>query len=359
MLIAGGGTGGHLFPAIAIAEELKARGGDNEVLFVGTTKGIEGRVLPERGWAVRYIAAEGIKGKGLAGKVKGMLKLLYGAVQSMGVIRTFRPGVVLGVGGYASAPAVLAGRLMGIRSAIHEQNAMPGLTNRVLGKVVDRVFLTCPESGRFFSSKKVEVTGNPVRREILQSLRESGAADDREERFTLFIFGGSRGARRINEVAVETFCGQDVAGKDLKVIHQTGDDDYGWVVKSYEEAGVDAEVYPFISDMASAYMRADIVICRAGATTISELLAAGKPSILIPYPFAADDHQRLNAEAVAREGAARMVPDGELDSNRLSEEVGKLFNRRALLEDMGKKAEKLSKSDAAGRICDGIIRMAA
>ena len=354
LIIAGGGTGGHIFPAMAIAEEFKDRDKDSDILFVGAGGGMEGRILPEAGWPVRFITAGSVKGKGLAGKVEGLIKTIAGAVQSVGIIRSFGPSFVLGVGGYCSAPMALAGVLMKVKTAIHEQNAMPGFANRLLGKIVDKVFVTYSESGRFFKPGKVEVTGNPVRKDIIHAARSKGRPEGQKKRFTVLVFGGSQGARRINEVVTELFCGSDGSLAEISVIHQTGERDCEWVREAYQSAGINAEVSPFIKDMASVYGAADLVICRAGATAISELLAAGKPSILVPYPYAADDHQRSNAETIVKGGAARMIPDSELSAGRLSDEIDSV---REKLTEIGMKARQMADTDGAKRVCDEILKM--
>lgn len=352
LLIAGGGTGGHLFPGIAVAEEFTSLKDNDEVLFVGTRQGLEGKILSEYGWPVMYVKAGGIKGKGFVKAVKGVCKMAVGAIQSIGIIRKFRPATVLGVGGYAAVPAVIAGRLLGVRSAIHEQNAMPGLSNRLLGRFVNRVFLTYPESVRFFPSEKVRITGNPVRKSILKSIAQAKAGGDAGKIFTLFILGGSQGARKINDVVIEAFLNTDLlTGTEIKVIHQTGEADFERVKKIYEGINIEAQVYPFIRDMARVYLDADLVICRAGATTIAELLAAGKPSILIPYPFAADDHQRLNGEGLVNAGAAKMIIERDLTAKGLAGEVKRLVDDRAQLAIMSKRTLELSRPDAAAIIC--------
>jgi len=358
LIIAGGGTGGHIFSAIAIAEEFSDRSANNSVLFVGNKSGIEGRILPEEGWPVRFVRSGGVKGKGIIGTMRGLIEMTIGAFQSIGIIRSFRPELILGVGGYVSAPVVVAGRLLGRKTVIHEQNFVPGLTNRLLGKVVNRVFLTYPESSGFFSRSKVEVTGNPVRRAILSSVKGLDADKKAGDIFTVLVFGGSRGARRINDAAVGAFCGvaKNSIG-NLKIIHQTGGDDCEPVKRRYDAAGVDAEVSVFIADMAAAYNAADLVISRAGATSIAEIQAAGKPSILVPYPFAADDHQRLNAMALVKEGAARMIADSDLTPETMIRGIEYFYSDRKRLLEMGRSARKMARVDAAESICDGLDRM--
>ncbi|MDT8316770.1 MAG: undecaprenyldiphospho-muramoylpentapeptide beta-N-acetylglucosaminyltransferase [bacterium] len=364
MIIAGGGTGGHLFPAIAVAGELKYINGENDVLFVGTKNGIESRVLPDEGWPVKFITAGALKGRGLFGMIIGLLKAAYGLMESLSLIRRFGPDIILGVGGYVSAPLVLAGRLSGVKTAIHEQNAMPGLTNRILGKIVNKIFITYPESKRFFPSLKVLVTGNPVRREIKDAFQKEEGDKKSGDAFNLLIFGGSRGAASINRAVSEAFTGH--AGKMLNkmnIVHQTGLDDFERIRQIYKDSADNPDIrvkaVPFIKDMTSAYRKADLVVCRAGATTIAELVAAGRPSILVPYPFASDDHQRLNAKAMVDAGAAIMMDDGKLDGSRLSEEIATLLEHPEALGAMGKKAKMMRSEDAAKLICKELISLAA
>ena len=355
LLLSGGGTGGHLFPAIAVAEECTGRNDNADILFVGTKAGLEARLIPEQGWEIRYVLSGGIKGRGLAGAVAGLFKAFWGFLQSIKIIADFRPGVILGMGGYASAPAIVAGRLFGISSAIHEQNAMPGLANRLLGHFANRVFLTYPESGRFFSAGKTIVTGNPVRKEFLENgLKATGE----NEKFTVFVFGGSRGAHRINEVVSEAMTGSLRAEK-IRLIHQTGANDLEDINKRYRDAGIDAEVQPFIDDMLAAYMKADLVICRAGATTIAELMAMGKPSLLIPYPYAADDHQATNAQALVDAGAAEMILEFDLDAGLLAGRIKSLMADEKRICEMGKRAAGLARKDTARIICEELQKLAA
>jgi len=355
LLLSGGGTGGHLFPAIAVAEECAGRYDDTDILFVGTKAGLEARLIPEQGWPIRYVLSGGIKGRGPVAATAGLFKAFWGLLQSIRIIADFRPGVILGMGGYASAPAIVAGRLFGISSAIHEQNAIPGLTNRLLGHLANRVFLTYPESGRFFSERKTIVTGNPVRKEFLSAgLRTK----EKNVRFTVFIFGGSLGAHRINEVVSEALTGP-LKGEQIRIIHQTGDRDLEGIKKRYEEAGTDAEVHPFIDDMPGAYMKADIVICRAGATSIAELMALGKPALLIPYPYASDDHQAKNAQALVDAGAAEMILESELDAGLLAGKIKSLMGDEKKVCEMAKRAAGLARKDAMKIICEELHKLAA
>jgi UDP-N-acetylglucosamine--N-acetylmuramyl-(pentapeptide) pyrophosphoryl-undecaprenol N-acetylglucosamine transferase len=358
LTIAGGGTGGHLFPGIAIAEEFKGRDAVNEVLFVGTEKGIEARVLPKLGWSLRFISAEGIKKKGGLARIRAVVKLFPGFFESIKIIKAFKPEFVIGVGGYASAPLVLAARFSGIRTAVHEQNALPGLTNRMLGKVVERVFVTFPDSASFFPEGKVVVSGNPLRKEIVEGLRGSGVSAQGLEgkKQTILIFGGSAGAHGINMATLEMI-GQINDPDRWRIIHQTGEKDYKEVKEGYLKADWQADVRPFIYDMGSAYSAADLIICRAGATTVAELTAAGKPAILIPYPFAADDHQRVNAESLVKAGGAVMLMEKELTGERLAKEVEQLLGDSELLRKMGDLARKLARLDAAKVVVDGLYEL--
>lgn len=355
LLLSGGGTGGHLFPAIAVAEECLKCSDKKDLLFVGTKAGLEAKLIPEQGWPIRYVSSGGIKGRGPFGAIAGLFKAFLGLLQSIRIIADFRPGVILGMGGYASAPAIVAGRLLGISSAIHEQNAMPGLTNRVLGHFVNRVFLTYPESGRFFSTAKTIVTGNPVRKEFFEG---SLKAKEKNSKFTIFVFGGSRGAHRINEIVSEAMTGPLNSDK-IKLIHQTGQKDLEHVTTQYKEAGIDAEVQPFINDMPGAYIKSDLVICRAGATTIAELMAMGKPSMLIPYPYAADDHQAKNAQALVDAGAAEMILESDLNKGLLAERIKSLMADKKRVSQMGKMAAELSRKDTTRIICEELQRLAA
>lgn len=360
IIIAGGGTGGHLFPGIAIAEEFKGRDAENEVLFVGTEKGIEARVLPKLGWSVSFISAEGIKGKGVLSKVRALHKLIPGFFESLKVIKEFRPDAVIGVGGYASAPLLMAARFLRIRTAIHEQNALPGVTNKTLGKFVNRVFVSFPDSVGFFPEGKVAVSGNPLRKEILEGLQGSrvwGQGQGTEgKKPTILIFGGSLGAHRINTAVLEMI--RHINEPDRwRIIHQTGEKDYKEVKEGYIGADWEADVRPFIYNMASAYSEADLIICRAGATTVAELAAAGKPAILIPYPFAADDHQRVNAESLVKAGGGVMLLEKDLTGECLAAEVERLLDDRDALRKMGEKARTLARLDAAKVVVDGIYEL--
>jgi len=356
LIIAGGGTGGHLFPGIAVAEEFLSRERGNEVLFVGTERGIEARVLPRLGYRLRCIATTGLRGMGLIAKSKGVWFLLKGYLQSRRIVGEFRPDLVLGVGGYASGPLVLAARRNGCSCFIHEQNALPGLTNRLLAKRVKKVFISLEESRRFMPEGKSVLTGNPLRRQILESVQGKRAATGFGGVFQLLVFGGSAGAHRINMAMVDALPHLADIRERLAITHQTGEKDLAEVRLAYEKEGFHAEVTPFIDDMAAAYARADLIVCRAGATTIAEVTACGKACIFVPYPYATDDHQRKNAEALVGREAGFMILDRDLSGNTLASMIDEMSRNPEKLDAVGENAAALARPDAARMIVDEMFK---
>ncbi|MCA9686080.1 MAG: undecaprenyldiphospho-muramoylpentapeptide beta-N-acetylglucosaminyltransferase, partial [Myxococcales bacterium] len=345
VMIAGGGTGGHLFPGVALAEQVLAAGG--EVRFVGTDRGIEARVIPELGWKLDRIEVSGIKGRGIRGLIAGLSRLPRAWLQSRRIIRGFDPDVVVGVGGYASGPIVATAALMRIPTAIMEQNTVPGVTNRILGRLVRKVFATFPDGHGHFSRSKLVLAGNPIRAALVERLSEAReqagvqgqGAGGRPPR--LFVFGGSQGAQAINAAMIAAAGELAKAMPGIEIWHQTGERDRERVQQGYAEAGLcepQVRVAAFIKDMTEPYAWCDLVLCRAGATSLAELAAVGCPALLVPFPHAADDHQTHNAAALVEAGAAVMVPERELDSQRLLRELqamqaeGRLATmRRAML----------------------------
>ena len=356
ILIAGGGTGGHLFPGIAVAEEIIKRDAKNRVLFVGTERGIEKRVLPGLGYELALIDVAGIKGKGWRDKFTALSKLPGSFRQSRNIIRAFAPDLVLGVGGYASGPAVLMAHMMGIKTAIAEQNAVPGITNRILSRFVDRIFLTFPDMEGHFPKKTCLYTGNPIRAAFLSHLAKPAEA---KPGFTLLIFGGSQGAHAINRAALLSLERLAEIRDTLHIIHQTGEGDFEEVSNAYREKGFDAEVHAFIMDMPRVYDRADLLVCRAGATSIAELTASGRASILIPYPHAANDHQTKNAEVLLRAGAAELVPERELTGTKLADTILELQSHPDRIRAIEIRAQELAKVEAAHQIVDHCISLIA
>lgn len=363
LIIAGGGTGGHLFPGIAVAEEFVSRDPANQVLFVGTERGIEARAVPAAGFPLELISAAGIRGKGLLAKFRGAALMLNGYRQSGRLLAAFRPDAVLGVGGYASLPVLLAAARLGIPCFIHEQNAVPGMTNRLLARVVNRIFITVQESARFFPGGKTLLTGNPLRRQILNMLgqgaretvkRGEDSPSSPASGFKLLVFGGSQGAHAINMAMAMALPHLRQAGIHLEITHQTGEKDLQQVAKAYEAHGFSARVLPFIADMAGEYARADLVVCRAGATTIAEVTAMAKACLFVPYPYAVDDHQRHNAEALVKGAAGFMMLERELSGQRLAETIRRLANDPELVQRTGERAFAMARLDAAALIVEKI-----
>ncbi|MBF0461328.1 MAG: undecaprenyldiphospho-muramoylpentapeptide beta-N-acetylglucosaminyltransferase [Magnetococcales bacterium] len=364
LIIAGGGTGGHIFPAIAIADAWEAQGG--EVLFVGTPHGLESRLLPERGKRLALLTVGQIKGKGLSTRLRTLLGL-PGALWSAGrIIRAYRPDVVLGMGGYVSAPTVVAARLLAIPTALHEQNARPGLTNRLLGKLTDRVFVSFAEAIPAFQAApadaaavpggRVLLTGNPVRA-ALQAASPSDARPLGQRPFRLLVFGGSQGARIFSDRLPPTLQQLKAHGMAVAIRHQVPQADLDTVRAEYERLGITAVVEPFIQDMAEAYREADLVICRAGATTVAELAMMGKPALFIPYPFAADDHQTANALAMVRVNGGWMQPQSALTADWLTAFLQDRMADPAGLLQASQGALSLATPQAAQRILDHLLAL--
>jgi len=351
VIIAGGGTGGHIFPAISIAEEILKRHIENQVLFVGTKKGLEIKLLSKRDYTLELISSGGIKGKGIVGSLKGIALALKGVFDSLRIISRFKPDLVLGVGGYASGPLVFAAALLSIPTAICEQNSVPGITNRVLSRFVKRVFASFEESNRFFSQKKTIVVGNPVRSSILVNKEYSQVHNG----FTILVFGGSQGAHKLNLLVPKAF--GTLRRNDVFLIHQTGKEDLEDVRKAYEWYGIRADVLPFIEDIATVYKNANLVIGRAGAGTVAEITALGKPSILVPYPFSAYNHQLENAKVLEKAGAAIVVEEKDAVPERLTDILKGLLNKDRLKE-MSERARVLGKPDAAQKIVDEMYKLA-
>jgi UDP-N-acetylglucosamine--N-acetylmuramyl-(pentapeptide) pyrophosphoryl-undecaprenol N-acetylglucosamine transferase len=353
VLIAGGGTGGHLFPGIALAEELRRQGA--EVVFVGTARGIEARLLPGLGWALELIDVGGLRGGGAAGKLRGLWRLPRSLWQSLRLLRRHRPALVVGVGGYAAGPVCLVAWVTCRPMVVLEQNSIPGFTNRVLGKIARRVYLSFPESERYFPAKRRRLTGNPVRLRLA-----SGAPAERPgSPFVVFVFGGSQGARALNRVVAAALPHLDELRPSLHFIHQTGEAMLREVEAAYREQGFSAEVHAFIDDMAKMYGRAHLVVSRAGATTIAELTLCRKAAVLVPYPFAADNHQEHNARFLAEAGAAVLVREPDLTPEALARLLRELRQEPGRLASMEEAAGRLARPEAAAEIardCLGLAR---
>ncbi len=351
-VIAGGGTGGHLFPGMAIAEAFVEREKGNEVLFIGTERGIEARVLPGGKFPLRMIKAKPIQGKSLLEKVKAIWSLPTAVSEACSILKEVQPHLVLGVGGYASGPTLVAAFLLGKKRAIQEQNVMPGMTNRILKWFSQRIFVSFEEAKKYFPDKKTVVTGNPIRKEFLASLKKDKEEVKKKDRFTLLIFGGSAGAHRINQAMIESLEHLREIKSSLKIIHQTGKEDLGVVSEAYREKGFDAWVKPFFEDMAAAYQTSDLVICRSGASTVAELAVCGKAALLIPYPYAAHHHQLINAKKLVDAGAARMILDQELNGGMIAQTILRLYKHPEERVRMEEAIRRLGRPRAAEEIVD-------
>jgi UDP-N-acetylglucosamine--N-acetylmuramyl-(pentapeptide) pyrophosphoryl-undecaprenol N-acetylglucosamine transferase len=357
VIIAGGGTGGHVFPGIAVAGALAARG-DTQVLFVGTSRGLESHVVPEAGFSLVTIPARQVRGGGIVRAVLGGAAALGAMVAAFRTIARSRPDLVVGVGGYASAPMVLAAWCARVPTVLLEQNVIPGATNRLLGRFARCVCVSFPETATSFSGTRVVCTGNPVRAEILAAASDRRANLEEvngRDTATVLVVGGSAGAHHLNVEVVEAIAQLGSRAHRLRIIHQTGAADAEATRVRYAALRVDAEVQPFFAHMVEAYRTADVAVCRAGATTIAELLTVGLPAILVPYPYAADDHQRRNAEAVAAVGAGILILDRELSAARLAAELLGLLDDPLRRQQMTTAGRTLARPAAAQMVAEECV----
>jgi UDP-N-acetylglucosamine--N-acetylmuramyl-(pentapeptide) pyrophosphoryl-undecaprenol N-acetylglucosamine transferase len=355
VLIAGGGTAGHLYPGIAVARELMKRVPDARVTFVGTAAGIESRIVPREGFTLETIRSAGLKGKSLTSLARGIGLLPASAIDAWNVISRHRPRVVIGVGGYSSGPVVALAAVRGVPTVLMEQNALPGLTNRLLAPLVSAAAVTYSESVSFFG-RKAFVSGNPVRPEFFEEAYEQPGSPPGAAR--VLVFGGSQGAHAINMAMVEAAARLAAATPRLAITHQTGERDVEVVRDGYRRAGLEARVEPFLFGMDREMKAADVVVSRSGATTLAELTAARRASILVPFPAATDDHQRKNAEALVKQGAARMVEQRELTGDRLATEILALASDAGLRRQMADAAGRLARPEAARVIVDQVLELA-
>ena len=354
VLIAAGGTGGHIYPGIAVAKEIMRRHPGSEVKFVGTARGLENKLVPEAGLELSLIDSAGLKNVGVAARARGLLVLPKSLHQARALIKEFRPDVVIGAGGYVSGPVLLTASFAKLPTLVMESNALPGWTNRVLARFIDKAAVSFEAALPFFGGKGV-VTGNPVRREFFE-IREKQRDPSR---LSVLIFGGSQGAHAINQAMVDALPMLGEVKNKLRVTHQTGEADYDQVSSGYanESWSSQADVRKYIDNMVAAFAEVDLVICRAGATTTAELIAAGKASLMIPFPFAADDHQRKNAEAMEAAGAGKMILQQDLSPQRLASEIATLVGEPEKVTAMEHAARRLSRGDAAAKVVDLVERM--
>jgi UDP-N-acetylglucosamine--N-acetylmuramyl-(pentapeptide) pyrophosphoryl-undecaprenol N-acetylglucosamine transferase len=355
VVIAGGGTGGHLYPGIAVARELLRRVPEAIVTFAGTARGIEARVVPKEGFTLDVIRSAGLKGTSPLALARGLGLLPLGGFDAWRMLSRRRPALVIGVGGYSSGPVVLAAAARGIRTMLLEQNATPGLTNRLLAHVVDAAAVTFESTVPYFGAKAL-VSGNPVRPEFLVADADAGRSDE-DRPVHVLIFGGSQGAHAINVAMMAAAPLLAAHQEGLAITHQTGSADLEPVREAYRRAGLQARVEPFLYEMAREIRQAALVVCRAGATTLAELTAAGRPAVLIPLPTAADDHQRRNAEILAHAGAAELLAQRDLTGERLAARILALAGDAARRVEMGERARGFARPDAAQAIVDRALEL--
>lgn len=347
IVIMAGGTGGHVFPALAVALLMRER--DWDVSWMGTQSGLEGRVAPEHKFEIDWLKVAGLRGKGVWAKIKAPWMLLKSCSQAWKILRDRKPDVVLGMGGFAAGPGGLMAKMLGIPLIIHEQNRVPGTTNRLLAKFANKVLEAFPDS--FPKSVKAICTGNPLRKEISAM---GGHRSERQVPIKLLVVGGSLGAKILNETVPEAASRL----KGISVKHQTGKVMADEVKASYEKLGVEAEVLSFIEDMAAAYQWADLIICRSGAMTVSEIAAAGLPGIMIPYPYAIDDHQTANARFLTDSNAGVLIHQNELNAEKLAKEITNILENPNGLDDMSQAASSCARLDAATVVADICIQEA-
>jgi UDP-N-acetylglucosamine--N-acetylmuramyl-(pentapeptide) pyrophosphoryl-undecaprenol N-acetylglucosamine transferase len=359
IVIAGGGTGGHLFPGIAIAQEFKTRNSANKIIFVSTGNPMEKSVLSKTDFELQCITAAGIKGRGIWNQLISVLQIPKGIWESIRLLKNFSPNLAIGLGSYSAGPVLIGAWLLRIPIAVQEQNILPGITNRILSRFANRIYISFENTKAGLDPRKVRWTGNPIRRELLEF--EDGQAGDTghhkvNRRFTILIIGGSQGAHRINMAVIEALEYLKDKGR-LHFVHQTGEPDEQPVRAAYRRHDIQFTVQSFFDDMAQLYRRADLLICRAGATTVAEISALGKAVIFIPFPYAADNHQVLNAGSLSNEGAAEMIIEKDLSGKILSEKIEYYAAHPAALKDMAVRARRFGNPAAAKNIVDDCYQL--
>jgi len=359
VVIAGGGTGGHLYPGIALAKALMRYDSEIKISFIGTERGIESKVLPREGLPLKTIASAGLLGKKGIQRWTSWLKLPVGLFQALGYLIFNRPNLMVGVGGYVSGPAVLSAWLLRIPILIHEQNTLPGATNRLLGKISNVVATSFEPSKKYFPERKVTFTGNMIREEFAQATEPESAPTGK---FRILILGGSQGAHSINRSVLEALDILQPEKDRLHFVHQTGAKDEGFAKIVYGEKGFSAQAEAFIYDMAEQYKKASLVICRAGATTLAELTAMGRASILVPYPYAAHNHQEHNARVLVEADAATLVLDREITGEALARIIQEMMGQPEKLLRQSQNSFRLGQRDATNRVrnlCLELMKIAA
>lgn len=353
LVIAGGGTGGHLFSGLAVAEEWVRRG--NQVCFVGTARGFEKQLVPKHGFSLELIPGSSLKGKGFLKKIKALAKLPHAFAKSFTLLRKLKPDVVLGIGGYASGPFVMVAQNMGYKTAILDQNSVPGYANRRLGKKAKKVFLAFEEAASYFKENTPHVVGNPILQKRRQPIKNKSI--DPQKPFTLLVCGGSQGAHKLNELMMDGLNVLFSHDPHVRILHQTGERDYAWISNEFNDRGIRGEVAPFFHDIEKKYAEADLVISRAGAGTLTEIALWGLPSILVPYPFAADWHQQKNADVFVKRGAAFALAEEDLNGYKLAKTIIQILSDKDLRQEMSAKAQSLAKPRAAENVVNELLLM--
>lgn len=355
LVVTGGGTGGHLFPGIALATGMQKRIAGSRVLFIGTSRQLDKDTLKGYDFDLGSIECMGLKGMGLVHRIKSVMKLFPAVLEAGRILAKFKPDLVFGVGGYVTGPVLLAAKIKGYPVCIHEQNSVPGLANKILSRIVDKIFISIPCSYSFSKDKTV-MSGNPVRQEIIDASVNIKKKNPGE--LTVLVLGGSQGAHRVNmlvQEAAEKL--KKTASVKIKWLHQTGKNDLKQVESFYCDNGINAQVSDFFLDMADAYRQADLVVSRAGATTLAELSVMGLPALLIPFPFAADNHQETNALYYEKGGAAEMYPERDLEGNQLAEIIQSFIEQPGKLEVMASNMKKMGKPNATDMIIDECLKL--
>ena len=355
ILVAAGGTGGHLYPGIAVARCFQAASPGTDVAFLGRRGGLEERLVPKEGFPLHTVKVQSLQGRTKPAQLRSLGVLGIGTLQALRLLRRWRPHLVVGAGGYVMAPALLAAALLRLPRVIMEQNLVPGLTVRVLARYAQRVFTTFPESGDFLPQPRVVCTGTPVRPEIIAQALDAAPGDT--TRLNVLVVGGSQGAHRLNQAVIEALPLLAAHSRQVSVVHQTGETDLPHVTEAYKGSGITAEVHGFLHDMPKRYRWAHLVLCRSGASTLAELTACGKPAILVPYPHAADDHQRHNALALREHGAAHVILDAELTGQRLYECLRPYILDPASLREQADQSRRLGRPHAARDIVSACLQM--
>jgi len=354
IIIAGGGTGGHLFPGIAIADAFRRRASENQVLFITTGRPIETRVLSKTDYQTARIPAAGVKGKGIFQKLAALVKVPAGILTSFALFIRFRPDAVIGMGGYSAAPVIMAAWMTRIFRVIHEQNRIPGMTNRFLARYAHRIYVSFTDTHMGGFSENIRFTGNPIRPEITEKISKAQRPRSTEA-FTVLILGGSQGAHAINMAVIEALA-HLTGAQAFRFIHQTGEADAERVQAGYESAGISARVSAFFDDIAACYAAADLAVCRAGATSVAEVAAAGLPAIFIPYPYAADNHQYFNAKALAERGACELIDQAAADGKTLADRINTYAAHQSVRRAMQAKIAAFAKPQAAAEVVEDIYR---